>query len=57
MNLSIRNRLETLEAGYSPSRKPLPTVLSDDATDAQIAELRASGIEAYRFGDVVGVFI
>ena len=57
MNVSIRNRLETLEAADSPGGQPLPTVLFDGTTDAQIAELRASGIETYRFSDVVGVFI
>ena len=57
MSLSIRNRLETLEAADSSGGQPLPTVLPDDATDMQIATLRASGIEAYRFSDVVSAFI
>lgn len=57
MSLSIRNRLETLEAADSPGGKPLPTVLPDDATEEQIATLRASGIDAYRLRELVEVFI
>ena len=54
---SIRNRLETLEAADSPDGKRLPTALPDDATDAQIATLRAQGVDAYRFSEIVEIFI
>jgi len=54
---TIKRRICALEKADSPNAGALPTVLPDDATDADLERLRTAGVEAYRFADAVGLFV
>lgn|GEM_PF-6159614 len=53
----IERRMCALERAATPIEGQLPTLLPDDATDADLERLRAAGVEAYRFSDGVGLFV
>lgn len=65
---SLETRLQALERRQSADalpllrlsfdgEAPLPWLVPDDATDSQIAELRARGIECGRFSESVSWFV
>ncbi len=48
----LTDRLNALErTACADARRPLPVVLPDNATNAELDELRRSGVEAYRQSD------
>ena len=48
----LTERLKALErTGYAHASRPLPVVLPDTATDAELEALRRSGRQAYREND------
>ena len=55
--MRLNERLKRLEDSDKPGDGALPTVLPDDATDAELEALRADGVEVYRFSESVGLFV
>ena len=53
---TLEKRLQALEA-IKPQIGASPTVLPDDASEADLDRMRAAGVEAYRFADAVELFI
>lgn len=52
MTAKTERRVETLERAHcADSARPLPVVLPDTATDAELDTLRRRGVEAYRASD------
>jgi hypothetical protein len=53
----FERRVRALEQADTPIEGQLPTVLADDAPEAELERLRAAGVEVYRFSDGVGLFV
>ncbi len=51
MTTALTRRLEALEATACDQAKPLPVVVPDGTTDAELARLRKHGREVYRESD------
>lgn len=52
MTTANERRLDALECAIGPNAaRPLPVVLPDSATDAELDALHCRGIEAYRASD------
>ena len=51
MTAGILRRLKALETTTGDLPKPLPTILPDSATDAEIEALQHHGIEVFRASD------
>lgn len=55
---TLEKRLQALEqVSKSRNGKPLPYVVDDDTTDAELGRLQALGLDPIRFTDAVELFI
>lgn len=60
MSAQIERRVAALERTLGvDAARPLPVVLPDTATDAELDTLRQSGVDAFRWcdGDLLDLFI
>lgn len=53
----IERRVCALERADNPDVGQLPTLLPDDAPEADLERLRAGGVVAHRFSDGVELFV
>ena len=51
MTAALSRRVQALETIDSDHSKPLPSLVSDDKTDEELARLRKHGSEVYRESD------